>query len=98
MAPAPKTPTRKPPPLLVTGLSSAGTAAARQPLVDAALRARDEGDQVLDVRIAGQLLADLLHGLRRVEAGAHQQAHGAVQAADRLRADPLARQADLVEP
>src|SRR6185436_15700560 len=96
MAPVPNTPTR-------TGgrlfrLASSPGAAARERLVDAALGALDEGDQVVHLRVAGQLGAQPLEGLGRVETGAHQDAVGLLQPLDRLRGYALALEADGVEP
>src|ERR1700694_2757743 len=109
MAPAPTTPTRTGAPgsggLIVIwrgvlrGAAGGGPASAAAPrrLVQAALGAGDELDQVVDVRVGRQLAAHAVDRLGGVEPGAHQDAHRLVELGQALGRVALAPQPDLVE-
>src|SRR6476659_7588738 len=99
MAPVPKTPTRR-------GLESGDTllrvapsarSAPRHGLVNPALAALDEGDEVVDVRIARQLGLQALQGVGGVQLRAHQDAVGELQPAHPVGVEPLALEADGVQ-
>src|ERR1700681_4182709 len=95
MAPVPKTPTRKGRGLV--RLASSPPAAPRSGLVNPPLAALDEGDEVVDVRIARQLGLEPLQGLGRIQLRAHESPVGELQPAHLLGVEPFALETDGVQ-
>src|SRR3954470_15147254 len=96
IAPVPKTPTRSERRGLLR-LASSPPASPRHGLVDPPLAALDEGDQVVDVRIAGEVGLEPLQGLGCVQLRAHQDAVGELQPSHPLGVESLALETDGVQ-
>src|SRR6195256_4138381 len=97
MAPVPKTPTRRGTGEVLLRVAPSPRAAPRHRLVNPPLAALDEVDEVVDVRIAGQLGLETLQGVRGVQLRAHQDAIGELQPAHPVGVEPLALEADGVQ-